>query len=226
MPRSTRLKPTQHPYRRPSVISSASPPQRCAPISRGTATTARTSPGGSMPAAASRRRSTPRTSRSRLFDWDNTISKNDFGDAITYWFIANAKVLQPPGQDWHATSAYLTDAAATALIDRVRHDRRRRPAAADRHEHRVRRRDAQHLRQRGHARRRAGVQRRQPRRMEPAFAWTPQLMAGYTHAQVQAFTTDRRSPPMLAAPRSTRRRRSARTPGERLAAHLRRSRRT
>src|SRR5690242_16805810 len=31
-----------------------------------------------------------------LWDWDNTISKNDFGDGITYWFIANGKVLQPP----------------------------------------------------------------------------------------------------------------------------------
>src|SRR4051812_22813411 len=30
-----------------------------------------------------------------LFDWDNTISKNDFGDAITFWFIANNKIIRP-----------------------------------------------------------------------------------------------------------------------------------
>src|SRR5712675_51552 len=39
-----------------------------------------------------------------LWDWDNTISKNDFGDGITYWFVANGKVLQPPNQDWHQTN--------------------------------------------------------------------------------------------------------------------------
>ena len=48
-------------------------------------------------------------------DWDNTISKNDFGDAITFYLIANGKVRQPPAQDWKQTSAYLTDAAALAL---------------------------------------------------------------------------------------------------------------
>src|SRR4051812_31822976 len=43
------------------------------------------------------------------FDWDNTISKNDFGDAITFFMIKNGKVVQPPNHDWHATSAYMTD---------------------------------------------------------------------------------------------------------------------
>ncbi len=42
--------------------------------------------------------------------------KNDFGDAITFYRIANGKVRQPPNQDWKQTSVYLTDAAATALI--------------------------------------------------------------------------------------------------------------
>ena len=50
-----------------------------------------------------------------MLDWDNTITKNDTGDAITYWMIANAKVVQPPGQDWHATSPFMTDEAAAAL---------------------------------------------------------------------------------------------------------------
>src|SRR5687768_8706501 len=50
-----------------------------------------------------------------LFDWDNTIGKNDFGDAITFYLVANNKVLQPPNQDWKQTSGYMTDAGATAL---------------------------------------------------------------------------------------------------------------
>jgi phosphoserine phosphatase len=38
--------------------------------------------------------------------------------------------------------------------------------------------------------------------MEPAFAWTPQLMAGYTHAEIQQFTTDEITAE-LAAPMDT-----------------------
>ena len=85
--------------------------RRCAPISRGTAPTGPTSTAW----IASRGCLSPGYDKTKkpiaLFDWDNTISKNDFGDAITFYLIANGKVLQPPGQDWKQTSAFLTDAA-------------------------------------------------------------------------------------------------------------------
>jgi len=126
-----------------------------------------------------------------LWDWDNTISKNDFGDAITYWFISHGKVLQPAGQDWHNSSAYLTDAAVAALAaacgttvpagqpfpapTATNHD------CAD-----------EMLSIYDNETTRAGAvawKQGNQRRLEPAFAWTPQLMAGYTHAEVQAETT-------------------------------------
>jgi hypothetical protein len=126
-----------------------------------------------------------------LWDWDNTISKNDFGDAITYWFISHGKVLQPAGQDWHNSSAYLSDAAVTALHDACgttvaagspfpaptasNHD------CAD-----------EMLSIYDNETTRAGTaawNQGNERRLEPAFAWTPQLMAGYTHAEVQAETS-------------------------------------
>jgi len=125
-----------------------------------------------------------------LWDWDNTISKNDFGDAITYWFISHGKVLQPAGQDWHNSSAYLSDAAVTALATAcgttvaagapfpaptaTNHD------CADEmlsiYDNETTRAGA------------AAWKQGNERRLEPAFAWTPQLMAGYTHAEVQAET--------------------------------------
>lgn len=122
-----------------------------------------------------------------VFDWDNTVIKNDIGDAITFYLIENAKVLQPPGQDWGRTSPYLTAAAQAALtaacgtdvpagqplptdsdvgcadeilsvyIDSVTSDGD--PAFAG----------------------------WSYRRMEPAYAWTAQLMAGYTPAQLRGF---------------------------------------
>jgi len=123
-----------------------------------------------------------------LWDWDNTISKNDFGDAITYWFISHGKVLQPPGQDWHATNPYLTDAAAAALTAAcgtsiaeglpLPTDTAPYANCADEILHIY---DNETTRANEPAFNAANA-----RRMEPAFAWTPQLMAGYTHAEVQA----------------------------------------
>lgn len=49
------------------------------------------------------------------FDWDNTVFKNDMGDATLYWMLLHDKVLQPAGKDWGATNANLTAGAMTAL---------------------------------------------------------------------------------------------------------------
>ncbi len=48
-----------------------------------------------------------------LFDWDNTVVKNDFGDAVTFYSLAHDRFLAPP--DWKQTSRFLTDEAAAAL---------------------------------------------------------------------------------------------------------------
>lgn len=50
-----------------------------------------------------------------VFDWDNTVLKNDIGDASFAWLLENDKILQPPNKDWGATSPDLTAAAKTAL---------------------------------------------------------------------------------------------------------------
>lgn len=50
-----------------------------------------------------------------IFDWDNTVVKNDIGYGTNFYMLAHDLILQPPNQDWHQTSRYLTDAAATAL---------------------------------------------------------------------------------------------------------------
>jgi phosphoserine phosphatase len=50
-----------------------------------------------------------------MFDWDNTVVKNDFGDAVTFYSLAHDKFIAPPSGDWKQTSRFLTDAAAAAL---------------------------------------------------------------------------------------------------------------
>ncbi|MFJ9647123.1 haloacid dehalogenase-like hydrolase [Streptomyces sp. NPDC004244] len=50
-----------------------------------------------------------------VFDWDNTVVKNDVGDATMFWLLRNGKIRRPADGDWHTTSRFLTDPAATAL---------------------------------------------------------------------------------------------------------------
>jgi len=138
-----------------------------------------------------------------LWDWDNTISKNDFGDAITYWFVANNKILQPPNQDWHATSSYLTDAAAAALTAACGTTvpagsplpTSTNASCADEilsiYDNTVTRANELAFRTANN------------RRDVPDFAWTPQLMAGYTHAELQQFTTAAITPMLAAAQGAT-----------------------
>lgn len=49
------------------------------------------------------------------FDWDNTMMRNDIGDATMAWMLRHDAILQPPGRDWGATSAALTEAGRAAL---------------------------------------------------------------------------------------------------------------
>jgi hypothetical protein len=116
-----------------------------------------------------------------VFDWDNTVVKNDVGDATVFWLIRNGKILQPPNQDWKQTSRWMTDAGAAALqaacgttvaagqplptdtdttcADAIFNAYDSGSAFA------------------GH----------DYRKMEPAYAWAAQLMAGYTLDEQRAF---------------------------------------
>ncbi|MEV0977340.1 haloacid dehalogenase-like hydrolase [Streptomyces sp. NPDC049915] len=50
-----------------------------------------------------------------VFDWDNTVVKNDVGDATMFWLLRHDGIRQPAHRDWHTTSRHLTDAAVRAL---------------------------------------------------------------------------------------------------------------
>lgn len=50
-----------------------------------------------------------------VFDWDNTLVKNDLGDATFFWMLRHDKVLQPADKDWSTTSIHLTAEARAAL---------------------------------------------------------------------------------------------------------------
>ncbi len=50
-----------------------------------------------------------------VFDWDNTVIKNDIGDIMFFHQVKNDKIMQPPNKDWKTTSRYMTTEAANAL---------------------------------------------------------------------------------------------------------------
>ncbi len=138
-----------------------------------------------------------------LFDWDNTVSKNDFGDAITFWLVANDKVRQPPMQDWTQTSGYMTAAGAAALTAACGTTvpagdplpTSTNTACAD-----------EILSMYIDNKTTGGLTAfggHDYRRMEPTYAWTAQLMAGYTDAEVSQFATLAIGPQLTAAEGTT-----------------------
>ncbi|MFI5300652.1 MAG: haloacid dehalogenase-like hydrolase [Polyangiales bacterium] len=51
-------------------------------------------------------------------DWDNTMMKNDLGDATLFWMLRNEKILQPVRRNWQTTSKKLTY-EGNALLNRA-----------------------------------------------------------------------------------------------------------
>ncbi len=50
-----------------------------------------------------------------VFDWDNTIAKNDVGDITMFWMLNHNLIKQPFEKNWYNTSELLTPEAIDAL---------------------------------------------------------------------------------------------------------------
>jgi hypothetical protein len=122
-----------------------------------------------------------------VFDWDNTVIKNDIGDAVMYWLVRHGKILQPPGRDWAKTSRFLSDAARGDLAaacaglaepgSPLPTDRDNACADALVHAY-------------ANGKTRGGEPAWtafNPLQMEPSYAWLAQLLAGYKPWEVRSF---------------------------------------
>ncbi|MBT2442289.1 haloacid dehalogenase-like hydrolase [Streptomyces sp. ISL-36] len=131
-----------------------------------------------------------------VFDWDNTVIKNDVGDATMFWLLRNSRIRPPEKDDWRTTSRHLTDEAADALAGACPTGVRTLPTATD-----MRCADeilsvyAQGVTTTGQ-KAFAGFDHR---RMEPQYAWLAQLLRGWTTRQVASFAAAARTE-NLAAP--------------------------
>lgn len=134
-----------------------------------------------------------------LFDWDNTVVKNDIGDATTYWMLANGKVLQPA--DWAQVNPWLTPAAVQALTTAcggLAEPGQPLPtntdaglACAD---------EILEIYSDGETKGEADAfAGHNARRIEPQYAFAAQLLAGYTDAEVMEFARQARDQNLAAA---------------------------
>ncbi|GAA0291838.1 haloacid dehalogenase-like hydrolase [Streptomyces polychromogenes] len=140
-----------------------------------------------------------RTRPVAVFDWDNTVVKNDVGDATMFWLLRNGKIRRPA--DWKSTSRYLTPAADHALTTACAPlARPGAPLPTGTPEGAACADEINSVY--GASATRTGAPAFagwDHRTTEPAYAWLPQLMQGWTPAQVRGFAAAARTE-NLAAP--------------------------
>ena len=136
-------------------------------------------------------------------DWDNTVVKNDAGDATLFYMIKAGKVLQPPGKNWRLTSPYLTADAVTALkaaCDTAAEAGQPLPTGTNAA-------CATEIASIYAAAVTTGAKAAfagwNYRRMEPAYAWAAHLLGGYSPDEVRAIATAARSESLAAAQGAT-----------------------
>ncbi|WP_434588121.1 haloacid dehalogenase-like hydrolase [Streptomyces sp. A5-4] len=134
-----------------------------------------------------------------VFDWDNTVIKNDVGDATMFWLLRNSKIRRPADRDWRSTSRYLTAPAAadlSAACDATARPGRPLPTrtatgCAD---------EIRTIYSEGETTGgEAAFVGFDHRRMEPQYAWAAQLLRGWTTRQAESFAAAARAE-NLAAP--------------------------
>jgi len=122
-----------------------------------------------------------------VFDWDNTVVKNDMGDATLFWMLRHDKVRQPADGDWGNTSTHLTAEARTALNTVCTGiaepgaplPTSTQPACAD---------EIVSIYNRNQTRAdKAAWDKPITQTLNTAYAWAAQLQAGYTPEELRGF---------------------------------------
>ncbi|MGI5453263.1 haloacid dehalogenase-like hydrolase [Streptomyces sp. CA-249302] len=136
-----------------------------------------------------------------VFDWDNTVTKNDVTDATLSWALRHDRLLRPAR--WKDTSAWLTDAAAKTLTQtcgtgageplRTSTNPRCTDEILDIRENGTTASGAPAF---------AGAWNH--RRTVPQYAWVPQLFAGRTPAELTEYARRARAEALAAPVGATR----------------------
>jgi len=129
-----------------------------------------------------------------VFDWDNTVMKNDIGDATVFWLINHDKIRQPPSRNWKLTSPWLTDDANNALKAACDHvSEPGAPLVTSQDKNCAT--EIAHIYLNNETTGKNGTEKVKKAaflgwnhtRMEPAYAWAAQLQTGYSVEQIKSF---------------------------------------
>lgn len=127
-----------------------------------------------------------------VFDWDNTVVKNDISDQTIFWMLRHDRILQPQGRNWKTTSRYMTDAGATALraaCGSLATPGKPLPTSTDS----TCADEILSVRKTGETTSGDKVfDGYNHRQMEASYAWVSQILAGYTPAQVRSIASQAR----------------------------------
>ncbi|MET8245242.1 haloacid dehalogenase-like hydrolase [Streptomyces sp. NPDC005202] len=138
-----------------------------------------------------------------VFDWDNTVTKNDVTDATLAWSLGHDRVLRPAR--WKDTSKWLTDAADRALTAACGTGV---PVGAPLPTSANPRCTDEILEIREHATTMSGAPAFagtwDHRRTVPQYAWVPQLFAGHTPAELSSYARAARREALAAPVGATR----------------------
>lgn len=131
-----------------------------------------------------------------VFDWDNTMIKNDISDQTIFWLLRNGKIKQPPRRDWSTTSRFMSRAGAKALRKACGPlAKPGKPLSTGRNTAASRRCADEILSFRKEETTTGGEEaftQANARYMEPMYAWVGQIMQGYRPDQVKAFAAKAR----------------------------------
>lgn len=126
-----------------------------------------------------------------VFDWDNTVIKNDIGDATLFWMINNDKILQPTEKNWRLTSRWLTEDANNALkstCDMLAEPGTPLPTSGNNPTHKGCATEIANIYFNGQTTsQKKAFSNWDHTRMEPSYAWAAQLQGGYTINQIKDF---------------------------------------
>lgn len=140
-----------------------------------------------------------------VFDFDNTLIKNDISDQTIFWMLRHDKILQPERRDWRTTSRFMTRAGAEALREACGHLARPGtplPTSTD-----VRCAD-EILSVRTEETTTDGAEvfaGYHHRRMQGMYAWVGQVMRGYRPAEVRRIAAQARRAALRAPVGATQR---------------------
>lgn len=140
-----------------------------------------------------------------LFDWDNTVVKNDTAEALINYMLLNDKVKQPPSADWANLNEYFTPEIITELNDKcgglapegevLPTSKPEGAECADIIEKIIEDSETSDGT--------PAFQNFNARRIEPAYAFKVQLLAGYTEDEITDFARETRDE-YISAPEGTK----------------------